>query len=108
MDMELKTNKRQMRKLEKKWLKHKTDPYWTAYKSCRNSYYSRLKTKKKVTLRSKFVECNKDPKKIHTLMNNLTTKQQPMQWPPHTSDENLVERLCQFLFRKNNKNKRIT
>ena len=45
-DIELKTHKSQMRKLEKKWLKHKTDPYWAAYKSCRNSYYSRLKTKK--------------------------------------------------------------
>ena len=99
-DKELKTHKRQMRKLEKKWLKHKTDPYWTAYKSSRNSYYSRLKTKKKATLRIKFVECNKDSKKIHTLMNNLTAKQQPVQWPAHTSDENLVEDFANFFLEK--------
>ena len=98
--MELKTHKRQMRKLEKKWLKHKTDPYWTAYKSCRNSYYSRLKFKKRVTLRSKFAECNKNPKKIHTLLNYLTTKHQPLQWPPHTSDENLVEDFANFFLEK--------
>ena len=36
-------------------------------------------------------------------MNNLTAKQQPVQWPTHTSDENLVGGLCQFLSRKNNK-----
>ena len=99
-DMELKSHKRQMRKLEKKWLKHKTDPYWTTYKACRNSYYSRLKFKKKVTLRSKFAECNKNSKKIHTLINNLTTKQQPLQWPPHTSEENLVEDFANFFLEK--------
>ena len=99
-DSELKTHKRQMRKLEKKWLRHKTDPYWTAYKSTRNSYYSRLKTKKKATLRTKFTECNKEPKKIHTLMKNLTAKQQPVQWPEHTSDENLVEDFANFFLEK--------
>ena len=99
-DSELKTHKRQMRKLEKKWLRHKTDPYWTAYKSTRNSYYSRLKTKKKATLRTKFAECNKEPKKIHTLMKNLTAKQQPVQWPEHTSDENLVEDFANFFLEK--------
>ena len=72
--MEMKSHKRQMRKMEKKWLKHKSEPYWTAYKACRNSYYSRLNFKKKVTLRHKFAECNKNSKKIHTLINNLTTK----------------------------------
>ena len=73
-NMEMKSHKRQMRKMEKKWLKHKSEPYWTAYKACRNSYYSRLNFKKKVTLRHKFAECNKNSKKIHTLINNLTTK----------------------------------
>ena len=99
-DSELKTHKRQMRKLEKKWLRHKMDPYWTAYKSTRNSYYSILKTKKKATLRIKFAEFNKEPKKIHTLMKNLTTKQQPVQWPEHTSDDNLVEDFANFFLEK--------
>ena len=99
-DMEMKTHKRQMRKMEKKWLKHKSEPYWVAYKKCRNSYYGKLNFKKKVTLRHKLVECNKDSKKIHTLINNLTTKQQTQQWPPHKSEEDLVEDFAKFFLEK--------
>ena len=99
-DSELKTHKRLMRKSEKKWLRNKTDRYWTSYKSIRNSYYNRLKTKKKATLKTKFAECKKEPKKIHTLMKNLTAKQQPIKWPEHTSDENLVEDFANFFLEK--------
>ena len=99
-DMEMKAHKRQMRKMEKKWLKHKLEPYWVAYKKCRNSYYGKLNFKKKATLRHKFAECSKDSKKIHTLINNLTTKQQPQQWPPHKSEEDLAEDFAKFFLDK--------
>ena len=33
-DMEMKSHKRQLRKMEKKWLKYKSEPYWIAYKKC--------------------------------------------------------------------------
>ena len=98
--MEMKSHKRQMRKMEKKWLKYKSEPYWVAYKKCRNSYYGKLNFKKKVTLRHKLAGCNKNSKKIHTLINNLTTKQQPQQWPPHKSEEDLVEDFAKFFLEK--------
>ena len=102
--MEMKSHKRQMRKMEKKWLKHKSEPYWIAYKKCRNSYYGKLNFKKKVTLKHKLAECNKNSKKIHTLINNLTTKQQPQQWPSHKIRRGPSGRFHQILSGKNHKN----
>ena len=99
-DMEVKAHKRLMRKMEKKWLKYKLESCWVAYKKCRNSYYGKLNFKKKATLRDRFAECSKDSKKIHTLVNNLTTKQQPQQWPPHKSEEDLAEDFAQFFLDK--------
>ena len=99
-DMEMKAHKRPMRKMEKKWLKHKLECCWVAYKKCRNSYYGTLNFKKKVMLRHKLAECSKDSKKIHTLINNLTTKQQPQQWPPHKSEEDLAEDFAKFFLDK--------
>ena len=99
-DMEVKAHKRLMRKMEKKWLKYKLESCWVAYKKCRNSYYGKLNLKKKATLRDKFAECSKDPKKIQVLVNNLTTKQQPQQWPPHKSEEDLAEDFAQFFLDK--------
>ena len=34
------------------------------------------------------------------LVNNLTTKQQPQQWPPHKSEEDLAEDFAQFFLDK--------
>ena len=99
-DMEVKAHKRLMRKMEKKWLKHKLESCWVAYEKCRNSYYGKLNFKKKAMLRHKFAECSKDSKKIHKLVNNLTTKQQPQQWPPHKSEEDLAEDFAQFFLDK--------
>ena len=59
-----------------------------------------LISRKKATLRDRFAECSKDSKKIHTLVNNLTTKQQPQQWPPHKSEEDLAEDFAQFFLDK--------
>ena len=53
-----------------------------------------------MTLRYKFAECSKDSKKIHKLVNNLTTKQQPQQWLPHKSEDDLAEDFAQFFLDK--------
>ena len=51
-----------------------------------------------MVLRNKFTECNKDSKRIHSLVTNLTCKQQPQQWPPHKSD--LAEEFATFFLEK--------
>ena len=102
-DMEVKAHKRLMWKLEKKWLKYKLESCWVTYKKCRNSYYGKLNFKKKAVLKDKFAECSKDSRKIHTLVNNLTIKQQPQQWPPHKSKVDLAEDFAQFFLDKINK-----
>ena len=58
-DMEMKAHKRLMRKMEKKWLKHKLESCWVAYKKCRNSYCGKLNFKKKVTLFKENTHANK-------------------------------------------------
>ena len=45
-DNDIKQHNRQMRKLEKKWLRYKLDSCWTAYKKCRNRFYGKLNSKK--------------------------------------------------------------
>ena len=92
-----------MRKREKKWLKYKLESCWIAYTRCQNSYYGKLNCKKKEVLKNKFAECNKDSKKIHALVTNLTCKQQPQQWPPHKSEADLAEEFAAFFLDKINK-----
>ena len=92
----IKQQKRLLQKLEKKWLKYKLDSCWTAYKKCRNSYYGRLNTKKKGALRKNIVDCINDTKKLHSLVNNLTSKQVESQWPPHKSDSELAGEFADF------------
>ena len=102
-DKDLKTSKRQVRRRER-WLKYKSEACWIAYKKCQNSYYGKLNLKKKMVLREKFTECKKDSKKIHSLVTNITCKQQPQQWPPHKSDEDLAVEFGTFLLEKIDKN----
>ena len=70
---EIRQLKRKVHKLEKKWLKYKLDSFWMVYKKAWNSYQAKLKNKK-MTLKDKIVECTNDSKKLHNLVNNLTTK----------------------------------
>ena len=99
-DNDMKQHKRRVRKLERKWLKYKLDSCWMAYKKCRNSYYGRLNAKKKDALKRKFAEYTCDTKKLHALVANLTTKQTPVQWPPHKMDEELAEQFVDYFQKK--------
>ena len=92
-DSEGKALKRKVCKYEKKWLKYKLESLWIAYKKVRNSYYGLLNHKKKCMLQAKIQDCTKDSRKLHALVNNLTTKQTVQQWPEHTSNEALAEEL---------------
>ena len=95
-DADLKEHKRQVRKLEKKWLKYKNEGCHTAFKKCRNSYYGKLNAKKKSVLQSKFQDCGKDSRKIHALMTNLTTKHCERKFPKSRSDQELAEEFATF------------
>ena len=44
-----------------------------AFKKVRNSYFGLLNIKKKTALQDKIQECTKDSRKLHKLVNNLTT-----------------------------------
>ena len=90
-DQEIKTLKRKVCKYEKKWLKYKMDSLWIAYKKVRNSYFGLLNAKKKAVVQGKIHKCTKDSRKLHALVNNLTTKQTEEEWPEHTSNDELAE-----------------
>ena len=49
----------------KKWLKHKLDSLWVAFKKVRNSYYGLLNIKKRTALQDKIQECTKDSQRLH-------------------------------------------
>ena len=86
-DQEIKMLKRKVCKYEKKWLKYKIDSLWIAYKKVRNSYFGIFNAKKKAVLQSKISDCTKDSRKLHTLVNNLTTEHAEEEWPEHTGND---------------------
>ena len=99
-DADLKEHKCQVIKLEKKWLKYKNEGCHIAFKKCRYSYYGKLNAKKKSVLQSKFQDCGKDSRKIHTLMTNLTSKQCERKLPLAKSDQDLAEEFATFFQNK--------
>lgn len=56
--------------------------------------------KKKETIRTKIEDCQKDSKKLHALVTNLTTKPIDTNWLVHTSSNQLVEELPTFFEKK--------
>ena len=87
----MKELKRKVCKYEKKWLKYKLDSLWTAYKKVRNSYYGKLNAKKRIMLQTKIEDCTKDSRKLHALVQNLTSKKVEQEWPEHSSKEEMAE-----------------
>ena len=53
-------------------------------------------TKKKNILKAKIEECAKDPCKLHSLVNNLTTKNVDVELPDHVSDDQLAEDFASY------------
>ena len=99
-DQEAKLLKRKMCKLEKKWLRYKLESCWIAYKKARNSYYSVLNKKKKATIRLKIEDCGNDARKLHALVNNLTTKSAEENWPDHSTKDQLAEDFASYFENK--------
>ena len=96
------TLKHKVRQPEKKWLRHKLDSCWVAYKKQRNLYYAMLNQSKRTTLRSKINDYHGDSKKLHQFINNLTNKTMENLMPLNKSDAELAEEFVSFF--KNNLN----
>ena len=92
----IKELKRKVRRLEKKWLRHKLDSCWTAYKKARNSNYHKLNVKKKDTLRAKINDCTNDSRKLRKLINNLTKPREDQPWPEHKDNESLANEFASY------------
>ena len=93
---ELRSHERKVHELEKKWLRYKLDSLWIACKNAWNSYYARLNTTKKLTLRNKIRDCNGDSKQLYKLVTNLTTKSVRNPLPPAKSDKELANSFASF------------
>ena len=99
-DREMTRHKAMMRRREKKWLKYKLSSCWSAYKITRNTYYGKLNTKKKEVLSQQITECANDSKKLHSLINNLTSKPDPTPWPDHRDKESLANEFADYFHNK--------
>ena len=97
---EQKAHKAKVRRLEQKWLKHKLDSCWEAYKSERNKYYAILKCKKTECYRTKVQDCKGDSCKLHQLVNSLTSKPPEEAWPDHGTKEELANNFAEFFEQK--------
>ena len=95
-DHEMKELKWKVRRLEKKWLRYKLDSCWMAYKKAWNSYYYKLNTKKKDTIRAKINDCTNDSRKLHKLINNLTKPMEEQPWPEDKDDESLANEFASY------------
>ena len=92
----MKHQKRKVHKYEKKWLKYKLESLWICYRKVRNSYFAKLSLKKKGVLQAKINKCAKDSRRLHTLVNNLTSKKVVDEWPEHTSSDQLAEDFASY------------
>ena len=93
---EQRKHKTKIRRLEQKWLKHRLDLCWEAYKSERNKYYAILKCKKTECYKTKVQNCKGDSHKLHQLVNSLTSKPPEEAWLDHSSKEELVNNFAEF------------
>ena len=88
--------KAKVRRREKKWLKYKLPSCWLAFKNTRNSYYGRLNNKKKEIIRIQISDSTNNSKKLYVLINNLTTKPNPIQWPIHKDKQTLTDDFANY------------
>ena len=73
---------------------------WEAFKAEWNRYKMMLLEARTESLREKINECNKDTKKLYSLINNLTNSKTDNPMPDAESDEALVNTFADYFMEK--------
>ena len=97
---EIKSAKKELQKMEKKWRSSKSDLDHRNYKQCRKEYQWKLKKMKQETISSKFNELKGDGKKLFQLLNNLTGRLQENTLPDSLSDNILANDFAESFLNK--------
>ena len=73
---------------------------WEAFKAECNRYKMMLLDARTESLREKIIECNKDTKKLYSLINNLTNSKIDNPMPDAESDEPLMNTFTDYFMEK--------
>ena len=89
-----------MRNCERCWRKYYHPIQWKAFKAEHNRYKMMLLEARTELLREKINECNKDTKKLFSLINNLTNSKTDNPMPDVESDEALANTFADYFMAK--------
>ena len=99
-DNELKAQKIKVRNRERVWLKYGEPHQWTAYKTERNIYLSKLRASKRKCLSLTVSKAKGDIKALYQLTNNMTSHTSENPLPPDLTNEELSEEFSEFFLNK--------
>ena len=92
--------KRIVRRREKIWLKYSEQHQWEAYKRERARYRNIINYNKKCFVTKRIRDCNRDHKKLHALVSNLTSSEVVNRLPDSSSDQKLADDFADFFLQK--------
>ena len=96
----IREQKRVVRSREKIWRKYREKQHWTAYQKERTIYTNLVNYHKTQTISQKVLDCHRDSKKLHNLINVLTSSEVKNPMPDANSNEELTERFADFFLNK--------
>ena len=104
-DGNLKDLKRQRRKAERQWLRHKADPtmsetYKKQYNQARNEYRAAIEKTKTEYYSDQVQKCAGDQKKLFALIRSISKPQEQEQYPDCSSLQNLANAFANFFAMK--------
>ena len=100
MNAEVRSQKVIVRNREKIWKKYGQDHQWLALQRERKRYRSMINYYRTNAMTSKILECDKDSKKLYSLISNITGTKVLNPMPEHTDDEELANDFASFFIDK--------
>ena len=97
---EVKHQKQEVRKKERRWKKKKTNCNWNILKEEKRKYRNLLKHTKKEILNSQVIEAKGNTKRLYQLFNNMTGKSIHNPFPENISDQNMAEKFADYFLNK--------
>ena len=97
---ELNQIKRNMRYLERRWVRNKSEENWADYKELRNMYCKILRHAKKIAISNKVHKIGTVAGKLYNLVNNVLGREKNNPLPDGESYERLSEEFVEFFLDK--------
>ena len=97
---DLTDKKKEMRRREKIWYKHKCSIFWNDYKKARQEYHCALSKQKWIFFKNKISESKGNMKELYKIVNNILGHKKENPLPPGHSDKEQAELFADFFINK--------